>query len=187
MQEIRHYIKAFSNLHTAKVKGYKAPHKAVLLLAIIDLVETGDIPVPRIELTDKLENKFYDIWHHYLGTSAIFTPDVTKPYFHMQHESFWRLVEHTEAESVMAAEDTPWISRKETKNLPQGSYSIKAMRKAFAFAEIDNMLFQTLQNADARSILRIILINEYFKNQPTKTMPNLTAIFASIPLLALVA
>ena len=37
--ELRHYIDAFSSLHTAKVKGRKAPHKAVLLLAIIDLIE----------------------------------------------------------------------------------------------------------------------------------------------------
>ena len=29
MQELRHYIEAFSSLHTAKVKGVKAPHKAV--------------------------------------------------------------------------------------------------------------------------------------------------------------
>ena len=39
MMELRHYIVAFSSLHTAKVKGHKAPHKAVLLLAIIDLIE----------------------------------------------------------------------------------------------------------------------------------------------------
>ena len=39
MIELTHYIDAFSSLHTAKLKGHKAPHKAVLLLAIIDFIE----------------------------------------------------------------------------------------------------------------------------------------------------
>lgn len=188
MSELRHYIEAFSHLHTAKVKGHKAPHKAVLLLAIIDLVEEGVIASPRIELSEELVDKFNKVWHHYLGTSAIFTPDITKPYFHMQHESFWRLVEHEETEMLMVAEDCPWIEgKKVVKDLPQGSYSVKAMRNAFAYAEIDNMLFQILQNVDARAMLRVILINEYLSNQPTKTMPNLTKLMMALPLIALVA
>ena len=56
--ELRHYIDAFSSLHTAKVKGHKAPHKAVLLLAIIDLVEENMILSPYIRLTDRLNEKF---------------------------------------------------------------------------------------------------------------------------------
>lgn len=188
MLELRHYIDTFSHLHTAKVKGYRAPHKAVLLLAIIDLVEEKEINVPRIELTEELVNKFNALWSRYLGTSAIFTPDITKPYFHMQHECFWRLVEHEEANMMMVAEDCPLVeSKKRIKDLPQGSYSVKAMRTAFAYAEIDGMLFQLLQNADARATLRVILINEYLTNQPTKTMPNLSTLIAALPLLALVA
>lgn len=142
MFELRHYIEAFSHLHTAKVKGHKAPHKAVLLLAIIDLVEEGGVASSRIELSDELVDKFNKVWHHYLGTSAIFTPDISKPYFHMQHETFWRLVELDETEMLMVAEDSPWIEwNKEVKDLPQGSYSVKAMRKAFAYAEIYNFLY----------------------------------------------
>ena len=187
MNELRHYIDAFSHLHTAKVKGHRAPHKAVLLLAIIDLVEENEILAPRIELTDKLENKFNNVWNRYLGTSAIFTPDITKPFFHMQHERFWRLVEHEEA-NMMVAEDSPWIApKKETKDLPQGSYSVKAMRNAFAYAEIDNSLFMLLQNNDARAMLRVILIKEYLSKQPTKTMPNITQLIMALPLIALVA
>lgn len=188
MFELSHYIEAFSHLHTAKVKGHKAPHKAVLLLTVIDLVEEGTIASPCLELSDELVDRFNKLWHHYLGTSAIFTPDITKPYFHMQHESFWRLVKHEETELYMAAEDSPWVEgKKVVKDLPKGSYSIKAMRNSFAYAEIDNMLFLLLQNADARAMLRVILINEYLTNQPTKTMPNLTPLMMALPFIALVA
>lgn len=188
MMELRHYIDAFSSLHTAKVKGHKAPHKAVLLLAIIDLIEEELIMTPYIDLSDELVERFNDIWHKYLGTSAIFTPDICKPYFHMQHESFWRSVENNEVVRGMTAEPNPWVqAKKEQKNLPKGSYSVQAMCHAFAYAEIDEMLFQLLQNADARAMLRVIFINTYLVNQPTKTMPNLNSLIAALPLLALVA
>lgn len=188
MLELRHYIDAFSSLHTAKVKGYKAPHKAVLLISIIDLIEEGQILGPQIKLTEELVNRFNEVWSRYLGTSVIFTPDITKPFFHLQHESFWRLVTKEEAALRMAAEDTLFVAeRKRTADLPRGSYSVKAMRSAFAYAEIDTLLFHVLQNNDARAMLRVILINEYLTNHPTKTMPNLSAIIAALPLLALVA
>ena len=86
MIELTHYIDAFSSLHTAKLKGHKAPHKAVLLLAIIDLIEEGVIRSQRIVLSDSLEKRFHEIWHHYLGNSSIFISDISKPFFHMQHE-----------------------------------------------------------------------------------------------------
>lgn len=185
--ELRHYIDAFSSLHTAKVKGHKAPHKAVLLLAIIDLVEEDIISSPCIGLTDELYEKFNEIWHRYLGMSAIFTPDICKPFFHMQHESFWRLVEKDEVVSGMVAEPNPRVaSKKERKDLPNRNYSIAAMRRAFAYAEIDGMLFHLLQNSDARAMLRVVLINTYLANQPTKTMPNINALIAALPLLAFV-
>lgn len=188
MIELGHYVNAFSNLHTAKMKGHKAPHKAVLLLAIIDLVEDGMIATPRIVLSDELIDRFNKVWHHYLGISAIFSPDITKPFFHMQHERFWRLVEFGESELSMVAEDNPYVEeRKQTKELPTGSYSIKAMRNAFKFAEIDGQLFQILQNADARAMLRVILINEYLTNQPTKTMPNITQLIMALPIISFVA
>ncbi len=60
-------------------------------------------------------------------------------------------------------------------------------RRAFAYAEIDGMLFHLLQNSDARAMLRVILINTYLSNQPTKTMPDIRTILAAFPLLALVA
>ena len=70
MNNLKDYIEAFSHLHTAKVKRRKAPHKAVLLLAIMDLVECNFIRNPRIELTDELVRKFNSVWKRYLGESS---------------------------------------------------------------------------------------------------------------------
>ncbi len=188
MSELRHYMDAFTSLHTAKRKGYKAPHKAVLLLSVIDLVEEGTIDTPHIELSDRLERKFHRIWTKYLGNSSVFTADVTKPFYHMQHEPFWKLVSHEEASFPMAAEPHPFVESTKTSHpLPKGGYSIRAMRKAFAYAEMDNLLFELLQNADARAMLRVALINEYLCNQPTLSMPDLSHLIMALPLIAFVA
>lgn len=188
MIKLTHYIDDFSSLHTAKSKGHKAPHKAVLLLAIIDLVEYDIIRSQRIGLSDTLEKRFNEIWHRYLGDSSLFICDITKPFFHMQYEPFWRLVEHNEVQEKIVAEDLPLVkAKKEKKDLPSGSYSVSAMRRAFAYAEIDGMLYELLRNADARAILRVVLINEYLTGQPTKTMPDWGQLVAMLPLIALVA
>ena len=44
-----------------------------------------------------------------------------------------------------------------------------------------------MQNADARAMLRVILINEYLTNQPTRTMPDFNGLIMALPLIALVA
>ncbi len=188
MNNLKDYIEAFSHLHTAKVKRRKAPHKAVLLLAIMDLVECNFIRNPRIELTDELVNKFNSVWKRYLGESSIFTPDITKPYFHMQYEPFWNLVEKHDFGALLVAEDKSWsMGGQEKKSLPPGGYSVKSMRNAFECAEIDKRLFEIMQNADARAMLRVILINEYLTNQPTRTMPDFNGWMMALPLIALVA
>lgn len=188
MTDLNDYIDAFKHLHTAKVKGQKAPHKAVLLLSIIDLVESNVIRYPQIELTDELVYQFNVTWKRYLGESSIFTPDIAKPYFHMQHEPFWKLVEKYDTEAMLVAEDGPWQKGKaDKKALPTGSYSLKALRSAFEYAEIDEGLFEIMRNVDARAMLRVILINEYLSGQPTKTMPNLAQLMMALPIIALVA
>ena len=188
MNDLKYYAEAFTHLHTATIKGHKAPHKAVLLLAIIDMVETKAISSPKIELTDELVRKFHHIWMRYVGESTIFRPKIETPYFHMQYESFWRLVEKTNTNASIAAEEMPWYKgMAQKKELPQGSYSLKALRSAFEYAKIDNKLFEMLQNTDARALLRVLLINTYLTNQPTFTMPDLSKLILALSAVLLAA
>jgi len=48
-------------------------------------------------------------------------------------------------------------------------------------------LFAQLQNMDARAMLRVVLINTYLSNQPTRTMPKIGSWIVALPLLSLVA
>ena len=49
------YIDYFSALHTNTQNGVKAPHKAVMLLSVIDFVEYRVIDSNRIEFSVRLE------------------------------------------------------------------------------------------------------------------------------------
>lgn len=187
MKNLKYYIEAFSHLNVAKVKGLKAPHKAVLLIAIIDMVEDRRIDSPHIHLTEELEVAFGTTWNRYVGNSPVFTPDISKPFFHMQHEPFWWLEEKTYGTRMVANDKLCYPMDKTKKELPKGGYSVYAMRQAFAYAEIDRSLFELLKNADTRAMLRVILINNYLTNQPTKSHPDVNSLMLLLPFLAVVA
>lgn len=56
------YVSLFQKLTVSHRKGYKAPHKAILLLAVMSLVESGDLVNNKIEFSEALRARFRDIW-----------------------------------------------------------------------------------------------------------------------------
>ena len=61
------YIEYFTLLRTNTQKGVKAPHKAIMLLSVIDLVEYGVITSNQIEFSERLEQQFQHNWSRYVG------------------------------------------------------------------------------------------------------------------------
>ncbi len=145
------YITMLSSLKTAKMAGKRAPHKPILLLSIIDLVERGVIISNHIKLSDALVDTFKHNWARYVGDSILFRPVVGTPFWHLQNEPFWRLISHSG--TVITKE-----------NMPNAKYSIGSIRANIAYAEIDNELFAMLQNKDARVQLRVLLISTYLND-----------------------
>lgn len=92
MKNLRYYIDAFSKLSVSNRDSKQAPHKAVLLIAIINHIQAGVIESNRIELTDDLELTFASNWRKFVGDSPIFNCNIAAPYFFMESEPFWHLV-----------------------------------------------------------------------------------------------
>ena len=92
------YYKEMSSLRTAKKDGVKAPHKPILLLSIIDLIERGLITNKHIELSDSLIRTFDYNWCKYVGHSKLYNSVIGTPFWHMQNESFWKLVSYNGTE-----------------------------------------------------------------------------------------
>ena len=166
---LNYYINCFSSLNTMKKCGNPAPHKALLLLSVIDLVERGAITDCRIPLSDELERQFKSNTKKLLGESIIFQPKISYPYVHMRSEPFWDLV------------STPGGQVDNITN-----YSLTSLRQNIAYACIDKELFQLLQNQNVRAKLRVHLISTYLDNQPTfaDRLSSILLAFGILPLVA---
>lgn len=128
-----------STLNTSKRAGKKAPHKAILLLSIMELVEEGFIDNNKIELSDMLIDKFDEIWSRFVK-DITFNCNITAPYWHMRSEPFWRI-----------------IAREGRAPNPS---SLKSLQED-TIACIDNKLFRFFQDPDKRTAIKEILLRNY--------------------------
>ena len=146
---ISKYLSLFSTLNTSIRNGISAPHKAIMLLTIIDMVENGSISDNCIVFSEKLERSFLNNWKRYIGESSIFQPKAGTPFWHLNSEPFWTLVPNE------GGPDT--ISK-----LQQGNpYSAGTIRQHIRYAQIDNELFEVLNDQTNRARLRVLLISIY--------------------------
>ena len=134
-----------------------APHKALLLLSVIDLVEQGVITDSCIPLSDILKKQFKHNSISYLGDSSTYDPKINYPYYHMRSEPFWELVSTT-------ANPVPDISNYSTSNL----------RKNIAYAWIDPELQLLLRDSKARAELRAVLISNYIDSIDNMNKEHIT-------------
>ena len=152
------YNHTLTHLNVAKRLGQQAPHKSILLLSVIDLVEGGQITSPSFELTEALEKKFQQNWKRYVGVSVAFKPVVATPFWHMQHEPFWRL-RRKDGQAVETSDSTP---------------SIGQVRAMGIVADIDKDLFDLMKDESARAQMRTTLISTYLRQtqrQIRKALP----------------
>lgn len=152
------YVSQFKKMRLALVKGYRAPHKVVLLLSVLYLVENGRITENKVYPDSALLDAFKQYWRTYIdnasrGTSVKLGEDfeistnhvypfqctINNPFFYMSNEPFWRLVK-----------SDAWEKR--------NAYSWSALQRCYKYAEIDQELFELLQDSAAREQLRNCLI-----------------------------
>ena len=119
------YLDYFSSLHTNTQRGVKAPHKAIMLLSVIDLVEYGVITSNQIEFSERLEQQFQHNWLRYVGQSDVFQPRVGTPFWHLNNEPFWRLVPYEGGDEAIGM------------HLQGNPYAPGTTRKLIRYAEID--------------------------------------------------
>lgn len=136
----------FSHLNRNKLRGEVAPHKPVLLLALIDYIEEKMLTTEgRAELNQPipfrptLESKFKCIWNRYVH-SEVFKPSFVNPIIHMQSEPFYHLV--------------PQPSRNY-----DGKHSMLAIESAYHGILLDSELMQLIIQQDTRQQLRQVLID----------------------------
>lgn len=150
---LAHYIQCFDRLKCAKtpVLG-EAPHKPVLLLALIELFAKQELNGSIITVSDALKRQFEETWHAHVKTRH--KMNLAMPFYHMNQEPFWRLVRRANSDDAVF----------HNKNLMK---SLTHLTANIEHAEIDPALCLHLQNAPDRNALRQFLLARYFhKIQP---------------------
>lgn len=155
---IEAYCLMFKKMKRSFVKGCRAPHKVVLLLSVQYLIENGWITENKVYLDHSLVDAFDQHWRKYVdngakclgvqvGDELLLTPQrvypfsctINNPFYFMSNEPFWRLVKSAEWKEMKA-------------------YSLSSLRKCYQYAEIDQELFELMQDNQAAAQLKKCLL-----------------------------
>ena len=158
MTGLEKYLRLFANLRrapggswTAAMKK-RAPHKPILLLALLDLVARGVITSSFIDATGdlvELNELFNGYWRRVVPLGQ--TSSIAYPFFHLKSEPFWELVALPGKE----------VQLEHIKSVG----SVSQLRTLALGARVDEDLFLLLQQTDCRAALRQVLVESCFSGE----------------------
>lgn len=147
------YIQSFASLNANKnrktwtaVTTHRAPHKPLLLLAVLDLLAQGSLSTNLIEPTTELVELFGFYWHKVRPPSQ--RGNITYPFYFLQSEGFWHLLPRPGQEMALT--------------VYRPNAGLAALSAIVLGARLDGDLYALLCAPDSRDVLRMVLIETYF-------------------------
>ena len=155
MTTLETYIQHFARLNRAPGQVWagatrrRAPHKPILLLAVLDQVHRGVITTPFIDITGdlvELNDLFNLYWRRIVPLGQ--TSSIAFPFSRLHNEPFWELV----------AQPGKAITDSVINNTATVSY----LRNYALGAKLDDELFRIMQSGAGREALRETLLLSCF-------------------------
>lgn len=145
--QLEHYSNLLLKLKRGYNKGFgKAPHKPILILAVLEQIREGNYTSNKIFVTPELVLSFKN--HFKLLVDTGHKDNISLPFFHMRSEPFWRLV-------IKPGFELKVTSSKSIK-------SFKNLVESVAFAEIDRTFFILASNPLNNELIKTVLLDYYF-------------------------
>ncbi len=88
MNTLDTYIELLTHLHVSHSGSYKAPHKAILMITVTEMVRDLKIGSPVVLLTNMLRDRFKEKWYKYIQINTPFTCNIMIPFPKMGTEKF---------------------------------------------------------------------------------------------------
>jgi putative restriction endonuclease len=147
---LQKYTKAFARLKRGGTKYGLAPHKPILMLSIIELIEKGIVIDNRMMVDAQLVDTFKENWQLLVTTANI--EDLTQPFYHLQNDradgkSFW------------------FLYPKPTYQITKPASSLGKLIDVCAFGTLSDDLWLLLLDTPSREFLRQVLLDTYFPEQ----------------------
>ncbi len=140
-----YYSTKFARLRVDRAHGI-APHKPILLLSVIEHIKQGSITRNKIYLSEELIATFLKVWS-YLGSETHY-PDISRPFFHLRGDKFWHLIPNRGYRKIIT-------SKVKLKTFTE-------VKQAVKYVQMDDALFELLQNPLSRASLTTILVQKWF-------------------------
>lgn len=144
------YIEAVKNLKTNNKWGRKSPHKAVLMLTVIELYEKNILMDNEIRYDETLKSTFLKMWNVVLPNEPLFHPDAYLPFWYLQNDNFWHIVPIRGKEDILSLMRDTNIKPSEAKLIDSVKY-----------AELDEDLYFLMTLPSGRSSLKRALLETY--------------------------
>lgn len=140
------------SLNRGVTKYGKAPHKPILLLAVVDGFEKGYLKGKEVPISEDLLASFHDYWRLLVDTGH--DANFSLPFFHLGSEKsgIWQL--------------RPYWGKEIPVTKSNSIKSFKALKQTVAYAVLSDELVLALQNPVQRNEIKQTLIQHYF---PAKT------------------
>ena len=150
LQNVQYYIRRIE-----KLRRYhdSTPHKPLLLLSVIELIEQGKLIENKITLSPDLIKIFKKYWSK--ATTTRKNPNIPYPFFHLKNDGFWHL--HAQPGFEEALRTASQIRTMQIR-------TISRLREVVANASLDDELFALLSHPQYREMIRHTIINRYFPN-----------------------
>lgn len=144
------YIEAFKNLRTNNKWGRRFPHKAVLMLSIINLYEQNLLADNEIYYDDSLKSMFLKVWNNVFPEEPLSISEAYLPFWYLQGDSFWHIVPERGKEDILSLMRDTNIKPSESK-----------LEDCVRYAELDEDLYFLMTLPSGRSSLKRTLLETY--------------------------
>ena len=134
------YTDRIMNIRQAKIRGEVIVAKPVLMLALIDGIESGVFTNNRFALNEWLEERYLLLMHRYTRSSQFDKPtDINNPFWHLSTDGFWHLQLKTKGE-MRTTPSKAWL------------------KENVSYASFDDDLWMLLQSKEWRTRLRDYIV-----------------------------
>lgn len=164
---IEHYLRLFRNLNSDRRSGdertnFRAPHKPLLLLAVLDRFDEGQVTTNLIELSPDLGELFTLYWSRVFPPQTGKRGNIAMPFWHLRSDKFWHLLPRPGFESLVVSSGK--------------IHSVSRINEVCFGAKLDDELYALLQTENDRSELRHTLITTHFSEPVQEALLAQTAV-----------
>lgn len=144
---LNRYLTKLTHLKRANTAYGLAPHKPVLLLSILELIERGAVINNRIYVNTDLVATFQENWRLLVTTQN--QPDFTQPFYYLQSEKlegqqFW------------------FLQPKQGCQINVHIKSVTRLAEALEHGYFADDFYILLTNSESRNIIKTVLLDTYF-------------------------